>query len=270
METRGASAAYGARNVVSGLDLAFERGVVHAVIGPTGCGKTTLLHLLAGLVAPRAGSVVFRRPEDARRVALIPQDYGLFPWKTVRQNALMGLEIRRLPRKERPAAIARCEGILSELRIDELAERWPSTLSGGQKQRVAVARALAVEPALLLMDEPFSALDADIREELQDLLVSLPGRFGATPVIVTHDIAEALRVAGRIVLFRPEAPSPEEGRAGAFTAEMIDNDGGAETATALRNALRGARANALTLSGTGQLRPRSDTTASFPSEDSDA
>jgi ABC-type nitrate/sulfonate/bicarbonate transport system ATPase subunit len=238
VEARSAAFSYGARTVLEDVSLAFERSLVYAVVGPTGCGKTTLLHLLAGLAAPRAGSITFACPEDARRVALIPQDYGLFPWKTVRQNAVMGIEIQHKAAAERRVATARCDAILKELRIGELADRWPSSLSGGQKQRVAIARALAVDPALLLMDEPFSALDADIREGLQDLLKELPRRYGATPIIVTHDIAEALRVADRLVVFRRG-----KGSSAAFTTEMLANSPGLRTEmeSKLRDYLRNAR-----------------------------
>jgi ABC-type nitrate/sulfonate/bicarbonate transport system ATPase subunit len=223
--------------VLDNIDLVFEQGSVYAVVGPTGCGKTTLLHLLSGLVRPSAGTVEFSDPDDARRVALIPQDYGLFPWKTVRRNAVMGIEIQHRKGAARRDALARCDRILEDLRIQDLAERWPATLSGGQKQRVAIARALAVTPALLLMDEPFSALDADIREDLQDLLRTLPDRFGATPVIVTHDISEALRVADRLIVFR------RSGDRGTFTAEETENppDRRPETETRLRESLRAAR-----------------------------
>ncbi len=201
---RGASAGYRDRRVLRDLDLELERGRVHAIVGATGCGKTTLLHLMAGLVPPERGTVEFPRAEDRRRVALIPQDYGLFPWKTVRSNALMGLEIRDR-RRANGEDRRRVEALLAELGIGGLADRWPATLSGGQKQRTAIARALAPEPVLLLMDEPFSALDADIREDLQDLVRSLPARHGTTPVLVTHDIAEAFRVADRLILFRADA-----------------------------------------------------------------
>ncbi len=250
LEASGVRVSYGRRAVLDGLDLRLERGLVHAVVGPTGCGKTTLLHLLAGLIPPERGELRFAESADRRAVALIPQDYGLFPWKTVWRNATMGLEIReRRARRDgagaaerRAARLAgreRCERILAELRILDLRDRWPTTLSGGQKQRVAVARALAVEPTLLLMDEPFSALDADIREGLQDLLMALPVRYGTTPVLVTHDIAEALRTADRIVLFAPDPAA--DGRS---IVSVLENrpEARADTERTLREALRAARA----------------------------
>jgi NitT/TauT family transport system ATP-binding protein len=220
--------AYGGDPVLDRVDLRVERGAVHAAVGPTGCGKTTLLHLLAGLRRPTRGELLFDRAEDQGSVAYIPQDYGLFPWKTVAQNARMGLEIQARKNRKRSAGARpspsgadaqRVERLLAELRIASLGDRWPATLSGGQRQRVAIARALAVEPRLLLMDEPFSALDADIREDLQDLVRGLPARFGTTPVLVTHDIREAVRVADRIILF---APLPDAEPFECFTVELVE------------------------------------------------
>jgi len=252
---RDAALAYGTHTVFSGVDIRIERGLIHAIIGPTGCGKTSLLMLMAGLLKPATGSVVFDIETDRNHVALIPQDYGLFPWKTVRGNVMMGLEIAAARQgifKAVPAvAKARTDRLLQELRIYELRDRWPLTLSGGQKQRTAIARALAVDPVLLLMDEPFSALDADIREEMQNLLMELPATFGATPIMVTHDIHEALRVADRLILFQPKeeaSASSNNGTAGkhdapTFTVECFPNvtEEKAVMEQKIRAALRNAR-----------------------------
>ncbi len=233
IELLGVSAGYGSGPlVIQDLNLSIQGGLVYAVVGPTGCGKTSLLKLLAGLLKPRSGRVVFDNPSDARRVALIPQDYGLFPWKTVRDNAIMGLQIQRRGGAE---DLGRVDALLKELGIAALSSRWPATLSGGQKQRVAIARALAVKPALLLMDEPFSALDAAMREDLQCLVRSAQTAHGATPVLVTHDIGEALRVADRVVLFARDL----ESSAPHFSVEVLENDGsGGSTERRLHDALR--------------------------------
>ena len=250
-----AALAYGTHTVFSGVQIRIERGLIHAIIGPTGCGKTSLLMLMAGLLKPAKGSIVFDIEQDRNHVALIPQDYGLFPWKTVRGNVLMGLEIaaaRQGILKSVPAvAKAKADRLLQELHIHDLHDRWPLTLSGGQKQRTAIARALAIDPVLLLMDEPFSALDADIREEMQNLLMELPSTFGATPVIVTHDIHEALRVADRIILFQPKEeahaiyPDMKARKQGAatFVVECFPNETAkkSEMEQKVRAALRNAR-----------------------------
>lgn len=230
--------AYGGAVVLDRIDLRVERSNVYAVVGPTGCGKTTLLHLLAGLLRPLRGEFKFDHAADRGSVALIPQDYGLFPWKTVEQNARMGIEIRARKRGTVPRYAETIERLFAELRLTGLGNRWPATLSGGQKQRVAIARALAVQPRLLLMDEPFSALDADIREDLQDLVRGLPARFGTTPILVTHDIREAVRVADRVILFKPI--HGEEGEA-CFTVEIIEQGAAAELEASLRRSIRDAR-----------------------------
>ncbi|GAB1484615.1 hypothetical protein MASR2M78_34330 [Treponema sp.] len=235
------SLSYSTRSVIHNLNLDIERGNIYAIVGATGCGKTSLLHLLAGLLRPSSGTIQFTQSLDQGRVALIPQDYGLFPWKTVHANARMGLEIQRshraLPHHYAAHCAARVDELLSQLGIAELAERWPASLSGGQKQRTGIARALAPEPALLLMDEPFSALDADIRESLQDLVRSLPSRFGTTPIFVTHDLHEALRIADRIILFHSTNGSTP------FTASCIENTQGRaeELKAMLRDALKASR-----------------------------
>jgi len=159
--------------------------------------------VLAGLRPPSAGRVTIAgepvRP-GRLKTAVILQDYGLLPWKTVWQNTILGLQIRRSPRDE---TVLRCRSILAELGLEGLEHLYPAQLSGGQRQRVAIARALALEPDLLLMDEPFSSLDALTRESLQDSLLDVWAHRGVTMVIVTHSIEEAVYLGQHIVVLSP-------------------------------------------------------------------
>jgi len=169
------------------------------VVGPSGCGKTTLLSLIAGLARPNDGKLhVAGKPVELYRpgTALIMQDYGLLPWKTVRENVALGLMIRHLP-------LDRADQALSEVGLADLASRWPHQLSGGQRQRVAIARSLALDPDLLLMDEPFSALDALTREEMQEMLLQLWQRHKTSIVLVTHSITEAVYLGQQIIVLSP-------------------------------------------------------------------
>ncbi|MHB1134405.1 MAG: ABC transporter ATP-binding protein [Chloroflexota bacterium] len=198
-----------------------ERGEAWAIIGPSGCGKTTLLYLLAGLRRPRHGQVlVGGQPLAGPRpqTGLILQDYGLLPWLSARDNIALGLRLRGLPRAKVAATV---ELWLERLGLREAAERYPAQLSGGQRQRVAIARTLALEPDVLLMDEPFSSLDAITREDLQDLTLSLGIEGEATIVLVTHNIEEAAYLARRVlVLPRPPISA----------ATVIDNPAGGRLA----------------------------------------
>ncbi len=190
---------------LAGVDFTLPDGESCAIIGPSGCGKTTLLSVLAGLVAPTAGRAMIRgQPVAARRpeTALILQDYGLLPWKTVEHNAELGLLIRGVGAAERRR---RVEEVLRELGLWEFRRHYPHQLSGGMRQRVAIARALTLGPDLLLMDEPFSSLDALTRESLQETLLDVWRRGGTTLVLVTHSIEEAALV-GRTVLVLSERP----------------------------------------------------------------
>jgi NitT/TauT family transport system ATP-binding protein len=174
------------------------------VVGPSGCGKTTLLSLIAGLLRPSDGELlVAEKPVEPRRpgTALIMQDYGLLPWKTVRENAALGLTIRGQAR-------GRADQALGEVGLGDVGHRWPHQLSGGQRQRVAIARSLALDPDLLLMDEPFSALDALTREEMQDMLLSIWRRHGTSMVLVTHSIAEAVYLGQQILVLSPRPGTP--------------------------------------------------------------
>jgi len=174
-----------------------------AFIGPSGCGKSSLLFLLAGLRQPTSGTVsvngsALRSPRP--QTALILQDYGLFPWKTVWHNTALGLKLRGMTAREQAAVIT---PILVNLGLAEHKDHYPAQLSGGQRQRVAVARALALDPDLLLMDEPFSSLDALTRENLQETIVDILKQNRMTLVTVTHSIEEAVFLGQKIAVFSP-------------------------------------------------------------------
>ncbi|MFP3928006.1 MAG: ABC transporter ATP-binding protein [Desulfobacteraceae bacterium] len=182
--------------VLEDIGFSVAQGQTVAVIGPSGCGKTTLLYILAGLMKPTSGEVNVGRGKDCE-VSFILQDFGLFPWKNVYDNVTLGLRIRRTS-KERMRALA--EPLLKELGLSGLKQRYPVQLSGGQKQRVAIARALAVEPEVLLMDEPFSSLDAITRENLQNTLLETWTRRRLTYVVVTHSVEEAVFLGARVLI----------------------------------------------------------------------
>jgi NitT/TauT family transport system ATP-binding protein len=187
---------------IAGLSLKVERGESLAIIGPSGCGKTSLLYVLAGLLKPTAGRVRIAGKEvrgPRRDVALVLQDIGLLPWKSVWRNAILGLELNGGADE---AQLSKVEAILEELGLVELRDRYPAQLSGGQKKRVGIARALAVEPQLLLMDEPLVSLDALTKEEIQNSILKLweERKERLTSVLVTHDIEEAVFLGERIVV----------------------------------------------------------------------
>jgi iron(III) transport system ATP-binding protein len=194
---------------VAGLDLTVRPGELVALLGPSGCGKTTTLRLVAGFMAPDAGeihvgervlsSAGFVVPPERRRMAMIFQSYALWPHMTVAQNVAYGLRFTGTPRGERGR---RVEEMLRAVQLAGFGARYPGELSGGQQQRVAVARALVVEPEILLLDEPLSNLDASLREEMRFEIRRLHERFGITTLYVTHDQAEAMTIGKRVALLR--------------------------------------------------------------------
>jgi len=200
---KGISKNYGTVAAVKPLDLQIYAGDFLAILGPSGCGKTTLLRMIGGFVAPSAGRIVVRdedvteQPPERRPTNMVFQGYGLFPHMTVRQNIAYGLKLKGHVANDIEARVAR---MLELTKLANLAARMPSELSGGQQQRVAVARALIMEPPVLLLDEPFSALDLKLRQAMQDELRRIHKEVGGTFVFVTHDQGEAMALANRIAV----------------------------------------------------------------------
>ena len=196
---------YGATVAVQDVDLAVAAGEILALLGPSGCGKTTTLRMIAGLVTPSSGEILIDGesvgglPAYRRNLGMLFQNYALFPHLTVAENVAFGLEMRRLPKATIGPHVARA---LATVQLAPLAERMPAQLSGGQQQRVALARALVYEPRVLLLDEPFGALDKKLRETMQVELRALCERLGLTTILVTHDQEEALTLADRIAVMR--------------------------------------------------------------------
>jgi NitT/TauT family transport system ATP-binding protein len=187
---------------IDGVTITIPAGDALAIIGPSGCGKSTMLYSLSGLIAPTRGTITINgEPVVGRRrqTALILQDFGLFAWKTVFNNAALGLQVRHVPK---PDVREHVEDILKRLGLWEMRDRYPGQLSGGQRQRVAIARSLALEPDLLLMDEPFSSLDALTREDLQNTVLDIRRDRGTSIsiVLVTHSIEEAAFLGKRIAV----------------------------------------------------------------------
>jgi sulfate transport system ATP-binding protein len=207
IEIRNVSKQFGDFHALRDVSLDIHSGELIALLGPSGCGKTTLLRIIAGLETADAGSILFAGEDTTevhvreRQVGFVFQHYALFRHMTVFENVAFGLRVK--PRSQRPGEAqikAKVHELLGLVQLDWLADRFPSQLSGGQRQRIALARALAVEPKVLLLDEPFGALDAKVRKELRRWLRRLHDELHVTSIFVTHDQEEALEVADRVVL----------------------------------------------------------------------
>ncbi len=198
---------FGAFAALDGVDLKVDDGELLALLGPSGSGKTTLLRIIAGLDWPDAGEVSFNGENalahgaSERHVGFVFQHYALFRHMTVFENVAFGLRVQpRAVRKDEASIRARVKELLDLVQLDWLSNRYPNQLSGGQRQRIALARALAIEPRILLLDEPFGALDAKVRKELRQWLRALHSEISVTSIFVTHDQEEALEVANRVVV----------------------------------------------------------------------
>jgi len=207
IEIRNVNKQFGDFTALNNVSLDIESGELVALLGPSGCGKTTLLRIIAGLETADSGTIGFSGEDTThvhvreRQVGFVFQHYALFRHMTVFENVAFGLRVK--PRKERPSESEikrKVHELLGLVQLDWLADRYPSQLSGGQRQRIALARALAVEPKVLLLDEPFGALDAKVRKELRRWLRRLHDELHVTSIFVTHDQEEALEVADRVVL----------------------------------------------------------------------
>ena len=202
--------------VLSDVSLAVPAGTVCAIIGPSGCGKSTLLKVAAGLIKDYEGQVtVGGRPLDTRSMTIgfMPQSYGLLPWRTVAENIRLGRKVKELWQE---ADEEKLKELASRLGLEGLLERFPHELSGGQQQRVSLARVFLLQPDILLMDEPFSALDAITREEMQDVFRELWQQESITTILVTHYVEEALYLGGQIAVMGVDGK----------ISELLDNPAG--------------------------------------------
>jgi NitT/TauT family transport system ATP-binding protein len=213
LTVRGLTVRFGDHTVVEDLSLEVEEGEFVALVGPSGCGKSTTLNAISGLLRPGDGTVVDGEvvvPDDVRLAYAFQKD-ALLPWSTARRNVEVGAELAGVPRGERPRIATE---LLEQVGLTGFEGRYPHQLSGGMRQRVALARVLAYDPDLILMDEPFGALDAFIRMNLQNQLLDVWSRTRTTMVLVTHDLTEALILGTRVVVL-----SPSPGR----VHEVVDN-----------------------------------------------
>jgi iron(III) transport system ATP-binding protein len=203
VEVRDVSLAYGRTQVLHGVSIVIDPGEFFALLGPSGSGKSTLLRLIAGFIHAQSGSIligdedVSRVPPWKRDIGMVFQNYALWPHMTVAENVAFGLEERRLPRD---AVRARVQGALELVGLRDYGARRPGQLSGGQQQRVALARTIAIEPKVLLLDEPLSNLDAKLRVRMRSELLALQRKLGITTIFVTHDQEEALSISDRVAV----------------------------------------------------------------------
>jgi ABC-type Fe3+/spermidine/putrescine transport system ATPase subunit len=217
VQMKGVYKRFGNVVAVEKMDLDFEEGSLVTLLGPSGCGKTTILRMIAGLEEPTEGDIYIKGkrvndiPIHKRNLGMIFQNYALFPHKTIFDNVAFGLKYRDVPKSDMKAKVTKA---LEMVRLPGVENRMPSQLSGGQQQRIAMARAIVIEPDVLLMDEPLSALDENLREEMRREIDNLQQILGVTTIFVTHDQREALSMSDKIVVMnvgrKQQEGSPEE------------------------------------------------------------
>ena len=208
---------FGTVQAVKEANVVFEEGSFTTLLGPSGCGKTTILRMVSGLEAPSGGEILIggKRVNDVpihkRNLGLVFQNYALFPHRTIGENIAFGLKYRDVPRDEVARKVTEA---LEIVRLPGVEDRYPSQLSGGQQQRIALARAIVIEPDVLLLDEPLSALDANLREDMRVELKTIQDRIGVTSIFVTHDQSEALAMSDKIIVMSAgrieQVGTPEE------------------------------------------------------------
>ena len=242
------SVKFGDREVISDLSLELAEGEIASLLGPSGCGKTTLLRAIAGLIQPSAGTIRFGSqlvgvssvvlPPSKRKTGYVPQQGALFPHLSVVKNISFGLDREQYSQSEISQIAAE---MMSLIGMNGLEERMPYQLSGGQQMRVALARALAIKPKLILLDEPFAALDAVFRDELRTEVIGLLRSLGSTALLVTHDREEALVSSDRVILMREgqvaQSGTPEEVYEAPNSAETAASTGDVLTLPALKSSL---------------------------------
>ena len=217
VELKNVVKSFGAVTAVKDVDVTFDEGSFTTLLGPSGCGKTTILRMVAGLEAPTGGDILVagKRVNDVpihkRNLGLVFQNYALFPHRTIGQNIAFGLKYRGVSKSDAATKVKRA---LDIVRLPGVEDRYPTQLSGGQQQRIALARAIVIEPDVLLLDEPLSALDANLREEMRVELKAIQHRIGVTSIFVTHDQSEALAMSDKIIVMSAgkvqQVGAPEE------------------------------------------------------------
>jgi putative spermidine/putrescine transport system ATP-binding protein/spermidine/putrescine transport system ATP-binding protein len=233
VELEGIVKRFGSMTAVERMDLSIAEGSFVTLLGPSGCGKTTTLRIIAGLLDPSEGDIrikgrsVTAIPIHRRNLGLVFQNYALFPHKTIHDNVAFGLKYRDVPKRDIAEKVGRA---LELVQLPDVGERYPRQLSGGQQQRIALARAIVIEPDVLLLDEPLSALDANLREDMRVELKRIQAQLGITTIFVTHDQSEALAMSDTIVVMSKghveQVGAPEEvytSPASAFVARFLGN-----------------------------------------------